>query len=58
MDITRFLLLTLHCETLFYTSMNKGMFLFVYERLIIDFRTDECILNQAQLQVNSLIWLC
>ena len=29
------------------------MFLFIYELLIIDFvRTDTCILNQAQLQVN------
>ena len=36
MDITQFLLLTLHCETLFYTIMNKGMFLFVYELFIID----------------------
>ena len=40
---------------LFYTGKNKGMCLFIYELLIIDFvRTDECVLNQAQLLVNSL----
>ena len=32
-----------------YYTVNKGMFLFIYELLIIDFvRTDKCILNQAQ----------
>ena len=36
MDITHFLLQTLHCETFFDTNQNKGMFLFIYELLIID----------------------
>ena len=58
MDITQFLLWTLHQETFFYTTKNKGMFPFIYELLITDFvRTEKCILNQAQLQVNSLFWL-
>ena len=42
----------------FYIMKDKGMSLFIYELLIIDFvRTDTCILNQAQLQVNFLSWL-
>ena len=53
------LLQTLHWETFFYTTKNKLMFPFIYELLIIDFvRTEKCILNQAQLQVNSLFWFC
>ena len=45
----------------FYTGKNKGMFLFFFfnELLTIDFvRKDKCILNQAQLQVNSLFLFC
>ena len=41
----------------FYTGKNKGMFFFFFfnELLTIDFvRKDKCILNQAQLHVNSL----
>ena len=48
MDITQFLLQTLHWKTFFYTSKNKVMFLFIYQLLIINFvRTDKGILNQA-----------
>ena len=44
MDITQFLLLTLHCGTFSKTGKNKGIFLFVYKILIIDFvRTDNFI---------------
>ena len=56
--ITQFLFSTLHWET-FFTLVRIRMFLVFYELLIIDFvRTDKCILNQAQLQVNYLFWLC
>ena len=51
-NITQFLFSTLHW-------VRIRMFLVFYELLIIDFvRTVECILNQAQLQVNYLFWLC
>ena len=44
MDITQFLLRTLHCGTFSYIGKNKGIFLFVYKLLIIDFvRTDNFI---------------
>ena len=55
MDITRFLLLTLHCETLFYTSMNKGMFLFVYELLIIDLISE--LMNVFLIRLNYKLTL-
>ena len=55
MDITQFLLLTLHCETLFYTSMNKGMFLFVYELLIIDLISE--LMNVFLIRLNYKLTL-
>ena len=44
MDITQFLLRTLHYGTFSYTGKNWGIFLFVYKLLMIDFvRTDNFI---------------
>ena len=49
LELKNLLLWTLHNFCFRYYTVNKGMFLFIYELLIIDFvRTDKCILNQAQ----------